>query len=95
MSLRYATRICMRSLHTLKDRTSSSTAMLSKPGKPTCQMKPASETSSGNTQQVRWVSSSGDGVKKVGEKAEESRRLQEAEKAERVMHLICWGPHLS
>ncbi|KAK4769233.1 hypothetical protein SAY86_027383 [Trapa natans] len=96
MSLRYVSRVCMRSVQALKDRTSSTTTttMLSRPPKP-CQEKPASEPSSGNTQHVESVSCSG-GDKEVDEAAaEESRRLQEAEKAEKVMHLIFWGAHLS
>lgn len=94
MSLRYVSRICMRSVQGVKDRSSSSSmAMMSRSARPS-QAKPSSEPSTGSTQQVRWVSCSGDSAEKAGEAAEESRRLHEAEKAEKVMHLICWGPHL-
>lgn len=83
----------MRSVQGLKDRSSSSSKAVFSGFKP-CQAKPSSESSSSNTQQVRCVSSSADNAKKVGGAAEDIRRLQEAEKAEKIMHLICWGPHL-
>lgn len=44
---------------------------------------------------VRWVSKGDDDMdttKKHGV-VEERRRLREAEKAEKVVHLICWGPN--
>ncbi|OWM78609.1 hypothetical protein CDL15_Pgr002780 [Punica granatum] len=90
------TRICMRSVQRLKDRggsCSSSKAMFGgfKPSK----AKSGSESSinSSKQEQVRWVSNSTETAKET-EAAEEIRRLREAEKAEKVMHLICWGPHL-
>ncbi|TYG80576.1 hypothetical protein ES288_D02G227700v1 [Gossypium darwinii] len=54
--------------------------------------RPRSE-SAGKSSQVGWVSGTGDRetiVKQVG--LGDKQKLREAEKAENLMHLICFGP---
>ncbi|PKI35044.1 hypothetical protein CRG98_044559 [Punica granatum] len=85
----------MRSVQGLKDRARScsiSNAMFG--GFKPLQTKPGSESTSDTSQQARQVSYSGDTAQE-SEAAEESRRLREAAKAEKVMHLICWEPQMT
>lgn len=53
--------------------------------------RPRSE--SGNSTQVRYASGTTDSSNNAG--IDEKQRLKEAVKAEKVMHLICWGPALN
>ncbi|KAG8386923.1 hypothetical protein BUALT_Bualt03G0199300 [Buddleja alternifolia] len=56
---------------------------------------PRNSHESRNPGRVKWVYGGGASVEKVTKLANsecEMRRLKEAEKAEKIMHLICWGP---
>ncbi|KAK4345041.1 hypothetical protein RND71_035217 [Anisodus tanguticus] len=54
---------------------------------------PASSTAeSGTGGRMRWLISSVVGSRKKGCMDNQKSTLREAEKAEKVMHLICWGP---
>ena len=52
------------------------------------QDKPKSED--GKFSQVRWVSDTKEPIKQVS--LDDKQKLREAEKAENIMHLVCWGP---
>ncbi|KAI6672884.1 hypothetical protein NL676_000790 [Syzygium grande] len=92
MSLRYMSRVCMRAVQGLiKDHPRSSKTMPF--GIKPSQAKSNTESSASKPSQFRWVSGSRDAAKTAA-MMDESRRLREAEKADKVMHLMCWGPHL-
>ncbi|KAL3714840.1 hypothetical protein ACJRO7_006702 [Eucalyptus globulus] len=91
MSLRYMSKVCLRAVQGLiKDRPWSSKAMSFgiKPSQTKNNME-----SAGKPSQFRWVSGGGDATKTAA-MMEKSRQLREAEKADKIMHLVCWGPHL-
>ncbi|KAF7848227.1 hypothetical protein BT93_L2178 [Corymbia citriodora subsp. variegata] len=91
MSLRYMSKVCMRAVQVLlKDRPRSSKAMSF--GIKPSQAKSNAE-SAGKPSQFRLVSGGGDAAKTAA-LMDEGRRLREAEKADKVMHLMFWGPHL-
>ncbi|XVE66259.1 hypothetical protein DITRI_Ditri08aG0066300 [Diplodiscus trichospermus] len=56
--------------------------------KPYHQAKPRSEP--GKSTPVRCVSGTREPVKQVS--LDDKQKLREAEKAENIIHLICWGP---
>ncbi|KAK1308895.1 hypothetical protein QJS10_CPA09g01389 [Acorus calamus] len=76
MSLRCASRFCVKAVQLLKERGSKSMAGFK-----------ASSSSQAN--QTRRFSAA---AKKAGVADERMRRLREVEKAENVVNLICWGP---
>lgn len=47
---------------------------------------------SGKPVDIRRVLGAGESKKKMISVDEKLRRVREAEKAEKVLHLICWGP---
>ncbi|EOX99298.1 hypothetical protein QQP08_007982 [Theobroma cacao] len=79
MSLRYLSRICVRALQGLKDHSSKGIMGRAKP-----------RSEPGKSSQFGWVSRTKEPVKQVG--LDDKQKLREAEKAENIMHLICWGP---
>jgi hypothetical protein len=81
MSLRYLSRIGVRLVEGLKDQGSKG---LTRP--PQSKIRSDSDNSS----QVRWFSGTVEPMKKVNMAGK--TRLRDAEKAENIMHLICWGP---
>lgn len=82
MSLRYLSRIGVRLVEGVKDQGS----------KGFTRSPPQSKirSDSDNSSQVRWFSGTVEPMKKVN--MARRRRLRNAEKAENVVHLICWGP---
>ncbi|KAE8075843.1 hypothetical protein FH972_014530 [Carpinus fangiana] len=81
MSLRYLSRIGVRLVEGLKDQGSKG---FTRP--PQSKFRSDSDNSS----QVRRFSGTLEPMKKVN--MARRRRLRRAEKAENVVHLICWGP---
>ncbi|KAK4577453.1 hypothetical protein RGQ29_027812 [Quercus rubra] len=81
MSLRYLSRTAVRIVEGVKEQGSKG---LTRP--PQSKIRSDSDNSS----QIRWFSCTVEPIKKVNVAGK--RRLREAEKAENVMHLICWGP---
>ncbi|OMO96344.1 hypothetical protein CCACVL1_04991 [Corchorus capsularis] len=90
MSLRHLSRIFVRAIQVVKDH--SCKGIMGGGGKPFYNQaaKPKSEGGTGKSSQIRWVSGSREPVKQVG--LDDKQKLREAEKAENIMHLICWGP---
>ncbi|CAN6457788.1 unnamed protein product [Victoria cruziana] len=86
MSLRYMSRICMsegaRVVQSLKEQGPKVDGGLKS-------LQPAAKKDGGVCNQVRRISGAADSSKRVS--VEEKRR--EAEKVEKVYHLICWGPN--
>ncbi|XVF01899.1 hypothetical protein REPUB_Repub04eG0128700 [Reevesia pubescens] len=80
MSLRYLHRICVRAVQGLKDHNHKRIMAGAKP-----------RSEPGKSSQVRWVSDTREPVKQVGS-LDDKQKLRKDEKAENIMHLICWGP---
>ncbi|KAL7185630.1 hypothetical protein ACSBR2_027555 [Camellia fascicularis] len=83
MSLRHISRVCVRAVQGIVDHNSK--GPMTKPP----QARPISE--SDNPINVRRFSGIVEPAKKVNR--DEKRRKREAEKAEHLTHLICWGPN--
>ncbi|KAJ4847877.1 hypothetical protein Tsubulata_011601 [Turnera subulata] len=83
MSLRYMSRTCIRAVQGLKDQNSSK-GMIRHP-----QARTRSESDSSN--QFRRISGAVEPMKKAGA-LDDKKKSRKAEKAENVMHLVCWGP---
>ncbi|KAK1260734.1 hypothetical protein QJS04_geneDACA021978 [Acorus gramineus] len=80
MSLRCASRFCVKAVQLLRERGSKSMAGFK-----------ASSSSQAN-QTRRFSAAAMEPAKKAGVADERMRRLREVEKAENVVNLICWGP---
>lgn len=75
----------------MREHDSSRATMMMAGINPSSLAGPRSE--SGKRSTGRWVSGAGDPAKKVNVVVNEKRKIREAEKAETIMLLICWGPH--
>lgn len=82
MSLRYMSRMVVRAIQGMKEQSSKGTILSGFKSSSSSQARPRSDSG-----QFRWVS----GAKKVT--MDEKSRIRKAEKAENVMHLVCWGPN--
>ncbi|OMO98874.1 hypothetical protein COLO4_13655 [Corchorus olitorius] len=88
MSLRHLSRIFVKSIQMLKEQ--SSKGIMGGGGKPFYHQAAKPKSEGGKSSQIRWVSGTREPVKQVG--LDDKQKLREAEKAENIMHLICWGP---
>ncbi|KAF3784678.1 hypothetical protein EJ110_NYTH29740 [Nymphaea thermarum] len=87
MSLRYVSRFCVsagaRVLQSVKEQGPKVDGGLKS-------LQPAAKKDGGMRNQVRRFSGAADSAKRV---SLEEKRRREAEKAEKVYNLICWGPN--
>ncbi|KAK6918984.1 Protein of unknown function wound-induced [Dillenia turbinata] len=90
MSLRHMSRVCVRAIQGLREYTQKKSSNTMSSFKAS-QTRPRAEPT--GSDQVRWVSSAAVEPAKNSVIVDEKRRFREAEKAEKVMHLICWGPN--
>ncbi|CAL5014660.1 unnamed protein product [Urochloa decumbens] len=91
MSLRYASRVVLRAAQAVRSRQPAAARSMPMPAAP----KPSGTASAPAAQRPQGgqqvVPGAGGGVA-AGVSAEKLRR-RKAQKAENVMHLVCWGPN--
>ena len=86
MSLRYTSRMCLRAIQLLKEQQMGS--------KPMATLKSSSPSQSqARANRVRWFSSAATDHSTKEPGLDEKLKRRRAEKAENVMHLVCWGPN--
>lgn len=86
MSLRYMSRMCLRAIRLLKEQQVGS--------KPMATLKSTTPSQSQDrANQVRWFSGAAADHPAKGPALNEKLKRRRAEKAENVVHLICWGPN--
>ncbi|KAG1338480.1 hypothetical protein COCNU_04G007860 [Cocos nucifera] len=87
MSLRYTSRMCLRAIQLLlKEQQVGS--------KPMATLKSCTPSQSqARSKQVKWFSGAATEHSAKGPALDERLKRRRAEKAENVMHLICWGPN--
>lgn len=80
--------LCKRAVQHLRKLSLSSRGMVAavKPS------QPKQPPESANKHEASWVSGREAEAKKAG--IDEKSRAKQAEKAEKIMHLVCWGPHI-
>ncbi|CAN6241036.1 unnamed protein product [Urochloa humidicola] len=89
MSLRYASRVVLRAAQAVRARQPPAARPVPMPGA----VKPAGTPAPTAQRQLGGQVISGTGVSAEKAIAAEKLRRRKAQKAENVMHLVCWGPN--